>query len=92
MCVLLQWKSLKMYVTQLQNMYRILGASNIHNLAPTAVKHTCFIDPGRIAVPNAHIMLIHMWQFPRFQETETKAEHKKLSKRWAGFRAVRLYL
>ena len=31
------------------------GLSNIHFLAPTAVKHTCFIDPSRIAVQITHI-------------------------------------
>ena len=49
MCALLQWELKKMYVRHPQNSLYILEVCNIYCLAPAAVKHTFFIDPGRIA-------------------------------------------
>ena len=64
-----------MYVRHPKNTLHILEVCSIYLLSPTAVKHTCFIDPSRIAVQNSHIMLINTWYVFKKQKQRLNIEN-----------------
>jgi hypothetical protein len=51
--------------------------SNIHVLAPTAIKQRFLVDPSRSAVPKDTKMIVDMCQTPGFEQKETKTDLKK---------------
>ena len=71
-CLLKTWELPHVYTRYVAILHRnstgiwekcILEVCNIHFLAPTAVKHTFFIDPSRIAVQNSYMFTIIMFVF-----------------------------
>ena len=63
-----------MYARHPQNTLHILELCKIHFLAPTAVKHTFFIDPGRIAVQISHMFTIIMFVFRHTTSTSFSSQ------------------